>query len=109
MLGAIIGDIVGSIYEGAPYRDTDFTFFSERGGYTDDTVDGEVYCAFREKLIPHWAELFFRAVLYYFPSGELFIREGKTWASLLEVLNAIKDDDISQIHDVYWRYGGNYN
>jgi len=38
MLGAIIGDIVGSVYEGTPYRNTDFPFFSKRGGYTDDTV-----------------------------------------------------------------------
>jgi ADP-ribosylglycohydrolase len=38
MIGAIIGDIVGSIYEGTPNRNTDFPFFSKRDGYTDDTV-----------------------------------------------------------------------
>ena len=64
----------------------------------------EVSLAFREKLIPHWAESFFRAVIYYFPTGRLSISEGTIWASLLEVLNAIKDDDISQIRDAYWRH-----
>jgi len=38
MIGAIIGDIVGSIYEGNPLRSTDFTFFGEKSDYTDDTV-----------------------------------------------------------------------
>lgn len=38
MLGAIIGDIVGSVYEGNPMKQTDFPLFSARSGYTDDTV-----------------------------------------------------------------------
>ena len=38
MLGAIIGDIVGSVYEHDVYKDTDFPLFSTRASYTDDTV-----------------------------------------------------------------------
>ena len=38
MLGAIIGDIVGSIYEWAPIKTKDFTFFDDRCFFTDDSV-----------------------------------------------------------------------
>ena len=38
MIGAIIGDIVGSIYEFDNIRTTDFELFSKRSHYTDDTV-----------------------------------------------------------------------
>ena len=38
MLGAIIGDIVGSVYEWNNVKTKDFPLFSERGFFTDDTV-----------------------------------------------------------------------
>ena len=38
MLGAIIGDIVGSIYEFHNIKTKDFPLFSERCRFTDDTV-----------------------------------------------------------------------
>ena len=38
MKGAIIGDIVGSIYEFHNLKSKDFPLFSERGRFTDDTV-----------------------------------------------------------------------
>ena len=38
MLGAIIGDIVGSIYEFANIKTKDFPFFSGEKEYTDDSV-----------------------------------------------------------------------
>jgi len=38
MLGAIIGDIVGSPYEFHNIKTTDFPFFCEQSKYTDDTV-----------------------------------------------------------------------
>jgi ADP-ribosylglycohydrolase len=39
VFGAVVGDIVGSVYEGNPIKDIDFfPLFSSRGGYTDDTV-----------------------------------------------------------------------
>jgi ADP-ribosylglycohydrolase len=38
MLGAIIGDIVGSVYEWNNIKTKDFPLFSERGFFTDDTV-----------------------------------------------------------------------
>jgi len=38
VLGAIIGDIVGSIYEFDNYRAKDFEFFGRRADFTDDTV-----------------------------------------------------------------------
>lgn len=38
MWGAIIGDIVGSVYEWNWIKTKDFEFFSERGHFTDDSV-----------------------------------------------------------------------
>jgi hypothetical protein len=38
MLGAIIGDIVGSCYEFNGIKTTDFELFSPRSRYTDDSV-----------------------------------------------------------------------
>ena len=38
MLGAIIGDIVGSIYEGNPIKTKDFPFFGDYCCFTDDSV-----------------------------------------------------------------------
>ena len=38
MLGAIIGDIVGSIYEFGNHRSRKFTFFGHGADFTDDTV-----------------------------------------------------------------------
>ena len=38
MLGAIIGDIVGSVYEFNNTKRTDFPFFSEGSSYTDDSI-----------------------------------------------------------------------
>lgn len=38
MLGAIIGDIVGSTYEFNNIKTTDFPLFSEESNYTDDTI-----------------------------------------------------------------------
>ena len=38
MLGAIIGDIVGSIYEWHPIKTKDFWFFADNCSFTDDSV-----------------------------------------------------------------------
>ncbi len=38
MLGAVIGDIVGSVFEWDNHRSTDFPLFSERSAFTDDSV-----------------------------------------------------------------------
>ena len=38
MLGAIIGDMVGSVYEFDNIKTTSFPFFSERSTYTDDSI-----------------------------------------------------------------------
>ena len=38
MLGAIAGDIIGSVYEGTSPGCKDFVLFSSRGVFTDDTV-----------------------------------------------------------------------
>ena len=38
MWGAVIGDMVGSIYEWDPIKSKAFEFFSERCFFTDDTV-----------------------------------------------------------------------
>ena len=38
MIGAIIGDIVGSVYEGNPNKTTEFDLYSPRSDFTDDTV-----------------------------------------------------------------------
>jgi len=38
MLGAIAGDVIGSVYEGRPIKSTDFELFNPRCTFTDDTV-----------------------------------------------------------------------
>ena len=38
MIGAVIGDIVGSIYEFANIKTKEFPLFSERSKWTDDTI-----------------------------------------------------------------------
>lgn len=38
MLGAIVGDIIGSSYEFRPYKGKDFPLFTELSRFTDDTV-----------------------------------------------------------------------
>ena len=38
MLGAVIGDIVGSIYEASPIKSKEFPFFHRAATFTDDTV-----------------------------------------------------------------------
>lgn len=38
MLGAIAGDIIGSVYEGRPVNTTDFPLFQSGSRFTDDTV-----------------------------------------------------------------------
>ncbi len=38
MLGAIAGDIIGSIYESYPIKSKQFPLFGRSAGYTDDTV-----------------------------------------------------------------------
>ena len=38
MLGAIVGDTVGSIYEFNNTKDYNFEMFTDRSGYTDDSI-----------------------------------------------------------------------
>ncbi len=38
MLGAIAGDVIGSVYERFPVRSTEFPLFPRRARFTDDTV-----------------------------------------------------------------------
>jgi hypothetical protein len=38
MLGAIAGDIIGSVYEARPIKTRDFPYFHPRCRFTDDTV-----------------------------------------------------------------------
>src|SRR4051794_41960704 len=38
MLGAIAGDVIGSVYEWQPIKATDFPLFHEHCRFTDDTV-----------------------------------------------------------------------
>jgi ADP-ribosylglycohydrolase len=38
MLGALAGDIIGSVYEGWPHKATDFPLFSPASTFTDDSV-----------------------------------------------------------------------
>lgn len=38
MIGAVVGDVVGSCFEHSPTKDTDFELFSDESCFTDDTV-----------------------------------------------------------------------
>jgi ADP-ribosylglycohydrolase len=68
MLGAIIGDIVGSVYEFRNIKTKDFPLFSDRCKFTDDTV---MTIAVAEALINVGENSF--------PSGDDFIDSMKMW------------------------------
>ena len=38
VLGAVIGDVIGSVYEWDNVKTIDFPLFSEKSRFTDDTV-----------------------------------------------------------------------
>ena len=38
MLGAIVGDVIGSVYESAPIKSVAFPLFGPASRFTDDTV-----------------------------------------------------------------------
>ena len=38
MIGAVAGDIIGSVFEFNPIKSTDFPLFSAHSNFTDDTV-----------------------------------------------------------------------
>jgi ADP-ribosylglycohydrolase len=38
MLGAVAGDIIGSVYEFHPIKSTDFPLFGKRSEWTDDSI-----------------------------------------------------------------------
>ena len=38
MIGAVAGDIIGSVYEGNPIKSTEFPLFGKHSRFTDDTV-----------------------------------------------------------------------
>jgi ADP-ribosylglycohydrolase len=57
MLGAIAGDIIGSRFEGSPFKDKGFELFSPHSRFTDDTV---LTAAVAESLMtgtPYWQNL----------------------------------------------------
>ncbi len=58
MLGAVIGDIVGSVYEFHNYRRKDFEpFFHRKAFFTDDTVCRFVFrSGIDELIIRKWGE-----------------------------------------------------
>lgn len=46
MIGAIAGDIIGSVYEGRPRKTTDFPLFGKGCRFTDDLWDiTSAFCA----------------------------------------------------------------
>ena len=66
MLGAIVGDVIGSVYEGSPVKRTDFELFPPGARFTDDTMltvataaallgDGDYAVAYRRfgRAFPH--------------------------------------------------------
>lgn len=61
MLGAVVGDIVGSIYEWNNHRSKDFPFFGPSADYTDDSVltmavaDALLHGLPPQKALYHWA------------------------------------------------------
>ena len=51
MIGAIVGDIVGSRFEFSNYKYKDFTMFTDDNSFTDDTV---VTCCVAESIMRSW-------------------------------------------------------
>ena len=81
MLGAIAGDVIGSVHEGSGTKTKDFPLFVEDSRFTDDTV---LTCAVAEKLLRggDYIDLFHECVREYPLAGYggTFIR----WAGNLK-------------------------
>jgi len=69
MLGAIIGDIVGSRFEFNNHRRTDFELFTEKCGFTDDTICTIAVADALIKNIPFSDSLHHWCRKYPFPKG----------------------------------------
>ena len=79
IIGAIIGDIVGSVYEFYNFKSTDIALFTQRTQFTDDTVmtmavaDWLLNGGALEETMPHWGKAYpnrgyggmFRRWLFY--------------------------------------------
>lgn len=73
MLGAIIGDIVGSIYEFDNIRTKDFELFSSRCFFTDDTVmTVAIYKALKNSKMFNYALLSKNTVKYMQKYGKMY-------------------------------------
>ncbi len=68
MLGAIIGDIVGSIYEFENHRNKEFSLFKDESGFTDDSV---LTCATAAALMDgdSYSDIYRKFGLYYPGAG----------------------------------------
>ncbi|HET6386750.1 MAG TPA: ADP-ribosylglycohydrolase family protein [Armatimonadota bacterium] len=80
MLGAIAGDVIGSVYEAHPIKTTDFPLLSPRCRFTDDTVltvavaraileDGDYVYAFRQ-YCRRWPDAGFGGKFFRWATGD---------------------------------------
>jgi ADP-ribosylglycohydrolase len=103
MLGAIAGDVIGSIYENAPKKSKDFPLFRNYCCYTDDTV---LTCAVAEKLLRggDYVDIFHEYVREYPDAGYggTFIR----WASAgkREPYNSWGNGSAMRVSPVGWMF-----
>lgn len=103
MIGAIIGDIVGSVYERARIKTTDFPLFSPGSRFTDDTVltaalaDSILSGTHYEKKLKEYFRLYPRAGY-----GGFFIK----WASSAESIpyNSFGNGSAMRVSPVGFAY-----
>ena len=96
MIGAIAGDIIGSVYEGNPIKTTDFPLFSRRSRFTDDTVHtvAPAYCILHDEDYTAKLKEYFR----YYPHagyGGMFRVSGEYFRSW-DHMDAKGEDDLER-------------
>ena len=76
MLGAIIGDIVGSRFEGNNYRAKDFGFFNYKCFFTDDSIMSLAVCKALLECKPDYSDLSQKTVYYMRQIGQPYPNGG---------------------------------
>lgn len=76
MLGAIVGDIVGSRFEFDNYRAKDFEFFNDKCFATDDTIMTLAICTALDQCKPDYSDLEKQAVGWMQDFGRMYPNAG---------------------------------
>lgn len=101
MLGAIIGDVIGSVYEQSGLKTTDFELFTNESHFTDDTV---LTVAVMEVLLHgrNYVEVFQEYGQTYPKAG--FSKNFRKWIADPKPYNANTNGSAMRVSPIAWYY-----